>query len=138
VTDVLRSLGEEVIASIAQSSPAILPAAGSLAELLDRLTGEPDPRFVMPRMRVVREGDGRAELVHTGDPAMCRFDEGLLIGLSAFSGQRIATRHPSCRARRDEACIFVPRVLTGTQDRRVSRTFRFEPPQDTQEEGENS
>ncbi len=128
--DVLRSLGEEVVTTIAQSNPAILPTASSLADLLALLHGEADPRFILPRMRVEREADGRVELVHTGDPSLCRFDEGLLIGLATSAGERIATRHPSCRARRDERCVFIPRVLAGTPGRRVSRTFRFEPPEE--------
>jgi hypothetical protein len=128
--DVLRSLGEEVATTLAQSNPAILPAAKSLGDLLNELRDQPDPRLVLPKMSVEREADGRVELVHTGDPGLCRFDEGLLIGIAAAWGERIATRHPSCRARRDERCVFVPRVLTGAYDRRVSRTFRFEPPEE--------
>jgi hypothetical protein len=129
--DVLRSLGEEVVGALAQTNPAILPAAASLADLLALLRDDAtDPRFVLPRMKVEREADGRVELVHTGDASVCRFDEGLLIGLATAAGERIATRHPSCRARRDERCVFIPRVLTGTPGRRVSRTFRFEPPEE--------
>jgi len=113
LTDVLRSLGEEVVATLAQSNPAILPTAASLGDLLAQLGGGGDARCVLPRMRLVSEADGRVELIYWGDPAVCRFDEGLLVGLAAAAGQRIATRHPTCRSRRDAECVFVPRVLTG-------------------------
>jgi hypothetical protein len=131
LADVLRSLGEEVIATLRQSNPGILPAVGSLSDLVALLGGEADARFVLPRMRFSREAEGRVELIHVGDPSVCRFDEGLLIGLAASGGQRVATRHPSCRARRDAECVFVPRIVTGEgSGRPMSRTFRLDRPED--------
>jgi hypothetical protein len=129
--DVLRSLGEEVVATLKQSTPGILPVVGSLNDLVGMLGGEADPRLVLPRMRLSKEADGRVELLHLGDPTVCRFDEGLLIGLAAAFGHRVATRHPSCRGRRDPECIFVPRVVTGEgSGRPMSRTFRLDRPED--------
>jgi hypothetical protein len=130
--DVLRSLGEEVVVTLSRTNPGILPSARSLADLVELLGSDPDPRLVMPRMRPATQLDGRVELVHFGDAAVCHFDEGLLIGLGALGGQRVTTRHPSCRARRDAECVFVPRVSSGgPSGRPASRTFRF----DRSEEG---
>ncbi|HVY49495.1 MAG TPA: DUF2378 family protein [Minicystis sp.] len=131
IAEVLRSLGEEAVATLSTTNPAIVPSVASLGDLIDVIAaGEGESRFVLPRFRVVRTEDGRAELVHTADASVCRFDEGLLIGLAARAGQRVATRHPTCRGRRDEACVFVPRVVSSElPGRRFSRTFRFEPPE---------
>jgi hypothetical protein len=136
IGEVLRSIGEEIPAAVKRTTPALLPRVTTLQGLLELLDEEePDGRVVLPRFRVIRGDEERVTLEHLGDSGVCRFDEGLLIGLAAINGERVAMRHPSCRQRRDEKCLFVPRVSSGEPARRNSMTLRFAPQEPTDKDG---
>ena len=124
--EVLRSLGEEVPAALRRTNPSLLPRAANVQELLALLEGEGSARVVLPQLRVLEGDEGRVSLLHLGDPSVCRFDEGLLLGLAALTGERLTTRHPSCRQRKDDRCVFLPRVVLGEAPRgRTSMTLRL-------------
>ncbi len=126
----LRSLGEAVPAVLRRTTPASLPHFTSFADLLDRMiAGDLAAHPLLARLAASRRGDLLTSIEHRGDPDLCRFDEGLVVGLAALVGEGIALRHPSCRARGDEECIFVPRLLRSesTQRLRPSGTFRLGP-----------
>lgn len=127
--EVLRSLGEEVPAIVKRTNPALLPRATTLQGLLGLLdgAGDPEAHLLLPRMRVIQGEQGRVTLEYHGETGVCRFDEGLLTGLAALTGERVAMRHPSCKQRRDERCLFNPRVAVGEPSRRTSMTLRFAP-----------
>jgi hypothetical protein len=126
----MRSLGEAVPAVLRRTAPASLPGFATFAELLDRLlAGELADHPLLARLVAERRGADLVVLVHRGEPAICRFDEGVAVGLAALAGEGIAMRHPSCRARGDDDCLFVPRLLRSeaTQRVRPSGTFRLGP-----------
>lgn len=126
----LRSLGEAVPAVLLRAAPASLPRFANFADLVERmLSGELAGHPLLARLAAERRGADLVVLVHRGDPAICRFDEGIAVGLAALAGEGIAMRHPSCRARGDDDCLFVPRLLRSeaTQRVRPSGTFRLGP-----------
>lgn len=126
----LRSLGEAVPAVLLRTAPASLPRFATFSDLIDRmLAGELGAHPLLTRLVAERRGADLVVLVHRGDPEICRFDEGVAVGLAALAGEGIAMRHPSCRARGDDGCIFVPRLLRSeaTQRVRPSGTFRLGP-----------
>jgi len=127
--DVLRSLGEEVPPVLKRTAPALLPKATGLQAVLEMLDGrETNARIVLPRLQALTDADSRVSLLHLGGAALCRFDEGLLIGLAATFGERLVMRQPECRQRKDERCLFIPRIAAGEPGRpRHSMTVRFGP-----------
>jgi hypothetical protein len=111
--EVLRSLGEGVPSALRRIAPNLVPKATSFAELVALLeAGGGTARWALPSFTVERGSAGEISLVHGGGPEVCRFDEGLVIGWSAQLGDTVALRHPSCRARGDARCVFVPRTRT--------------------------
>ena len=112
-SEVLRSLGEGVPSALKRIAPTVLPRARSLDDLVEQLDkgGFGGARRVVPRFRVADREERRVRLVHRGNPALCRFDEGLLTGFIELIGENVALRHPSCRQRRDAECEFLLRPL---------------------------
>ena len=112
VDDVLRRLGEAVPGVIQRLAPASLPRASSLAELAQQHErGEAPARSLFPPLAFQRRDDGLIAVVHKGDPRLCRFAEGLLVGFGALVGESLAFRHPTCRQRGEPECVFIARFI---------------------------
>jgi hypothetical protein len=127
VSEVLKSLGEGVPPAIRRIAPNLIPKGTTFEELLRAIERRPSvQRAVLPDFEVVRSIDASITLIHRGNASLCRFDEGLLIGLAAVLGEAVATRHPSCRQRNDERCVFMPRVLgSGSTQNMAKRSPSF-------------
>lgn len=127
VTEVLRSLGEGVPPAIRRLAPNLIPKGTTFEDLLKAIERRSTvQRAVLPDFEVVRPADGSVSLIHRGNASLCRFDEGLLIGLAGLLGETVATRHPQCRQRKDERCVFMPRVLgSGSTQNMTKRSPSF-------------
>lgn len=127
VTEVLKSLGEGVPPAIRRIAPNLIPKGTTFEELLKAIERRSMvQRAVLPDFEVVRPADGSISLIHRGNASLCRFDEGLLIGLAGLMGETVATRHPQCRQRTDERCVFMPRVLgSGSTQNMTKRSPSF-------------
>lgn len=127
VTEVLKSLGEGVPPAIRRIAPNLIPKGTTFEELLKAIERRSIvQRAVLPDFEVVRPADGSITLIHRGNASLCRFDEGLLIGLAGVLGETVATRHPQCRQRTDERCVFMPRVLgSGSTQNMAKRSPSF-------------
>lgn len=110
--DVLRNLGEAIPATVQRIAPLSIPKAIGFSDLLVQIERSPShARGILPPLTMRRRDDGLASLVYAGDPRVCRFVEGLLVGLAALLGEPVAFRHPTCKARGDAECVFVARFL---------------------------
>jgi hypothetical protein len=127
VSEVLKSLGEGVPPAIRRIAPNLIPKGTTFEDLLKAIERRSTvQRAVLPDFEVVRSVDGSLSLIHRGNASLCRFDEGLLIGLAGVLGETVATRHPQCRQRTDERCVFMPRVLgSGSTQNMTKRSATF-------------
>lgn len=112
IDDILKQFGEAVPGAVQRIAPGSLPRAAGFTELLDLLQrGAVGHRSLIPPVEVKRRSDGLPSIVHLGDPRLCRFTEGLLVGMASLLNEPIAFRHPTCKARGDAQCEFVARFI---------------------------
>lgn len=113
VEEALRMLGEAVPQVAARMAPNLMPRAQSFTDLLGQLQhGAPvQGRTLLPNVQGRQRPDKLYTLVDQGPPELCRFGEGLLVGHAGLLGDSVAFRHPTCRGRGDEECLFVVRFL---------------------------
>src|SRR5262249_48836329 len=111
IPEILRQLGEAIPPILQRLAPSLVPKVGAFSELLSHMERAPHRKGILPRFSVDRKPDGLIGLTYLGDSRLCRFAEGLLVGMAVLIGEPIGLRHPTCVTRGDESCTFVARLL---------------------------
>src|SRR5262249_8444175 len=117
-------LGEAIPPILQRLAPNLLPKVASFSELLGHMERAPNRKAILPRFAIERKPDGLFGLTYLGEPRLCRFAEGLTVGLAAVIGEPVGLRHRTGVARGDETCTFVVRFLRSEAANRPSRPGR--------------